>query len=559
MRLIFNELYIFSTEEKAARKIAFIDGINVITSSQKNGTDRGKSVIMRSLYHTLGADARFDAKWNVKDKIFILKFSIDSTQYFMYRAADMFKFFDANKKLLFATTSRHELATQLSKYTNFSVELPNRDNKLEVTSPAFNYLLFFLDQDHYDNTKFSSFSNLGQYQDYKENVLYYHLGVYDPNYFEFIRQKEQLSDKKSSKEKRNSLLSEMKDDIQQKIGGRSFAANLEILNSEISLHRNKYTDLLTSLNKCADKLCTLRNQQIEAETSLSELSKMSQKTEKEIVRLREHRCPECNSILQETLMLQSKRYNLIEDIVLLKNSLQHTLLDIERKISDQEKRYTALSAELAILEEKMKINTIQVKDFLKYKGFCEIRDSIIIEQVQLNDDISKIKALLAGVQKRLLQYRDKKASVNQQYCALLTSARTKFGLNEIDPDSFKSITKNFSASGSNKPIATVVWYLTLIKLRKEFNPYAIDFPVVFDSPNNTETDDIKRHQLLQYILDELDPSGQLILSSIGFEIDSFKSQTPINLITLKNQKYQLLRKSTFDRYYPLLCELCDAE
>lgn len=559
MRLIFNELYIFSTEEKAARKITFIDGINVITSSQKDGTDRGKSVIMRSLYHTLGADARFDAKWNVKDKIFILKFSIDSTQYFMYRAADMFKFFDANKKLLFATTSRHELAIQLSKYTNFSVELPNRDNKLEVTPPAFNYLLFFLDQDHYDNTKFSSFSNLGQYQDYKEYVLYYHLGVYDSNYFESVRQKEQLSDKKTSKEKRNLLLSEMKDDIQQKIGGRSFPENLEILNSEIALHRDKYTDLLTSLNKCADKLSALRNQQIEAETSLSELSKMSQKTEKEIVRLRDHRCPECNSILQETLMLQSKRYNLIEDIVLLKNSLQHTLLDIQKQISDQEKRYTALLAELAILEEKMKINTIQVKDILRYKGFCEIRDSIIIEQVQLNDDISEIKAFLADVQKRLRQYRDKKFSVNQQYYALLTSARTKFGLNEIDPDSFKSITKNFSASGSNKPIATVVWYLTLIRLRKEFNPYAIDFPVVFDSPNNAETDDIKRHHLLQYILDELDSSGQLILSSIGFEVDSFKSQTPINLITLKNKKYQLLNKSTFNRYYLLLCELCDAE
>lgn len=54
MRLHFNELYLFSTQEKVAQKIEFIDGINVITSNQTDGTDRGKSVVMRSPYHTWG-------------------------------------------------------------------------------------------------------------------------------------------------------------------------------------------------------------------------------------------------------------------------------------------------------------------------------------------------------------------------------------------------------------------------------------------------------------------------------------------------------------------------
>lgn len=71
------------------------------------------------------------------------------------------------------------------------------------------------------------------------------------------------------------------------------------------------------------------------------------------------------------------------------------------------------------------------------------------------------------------------------------SIRTRFGLNEINPDSFKSITINFMASGSNKPIATVMWYLTLLKLRNCFNNDALSLPIVFDSPNNAETDDTK--------------------------------------------------------------------
>lgn len=58
MRLIFDELYLFDPSEKLAKKIEFCDGINIITSSQEDGNDRGKSVIMRSLYHSLGAEAR---------------------------------------------------------------------------------------------------------------------------------------------------------------------------------------------------------------------------------------------------------------------------------------------------------------------------------------------------------------------------------------------------------------------------------------------------------------------------------------------------------------------
>lgn len=95
-------------------------------------------------------------------------------------------------------------------------------------------------------------------------------------------------------------------------------------------------------------------------------------------------------------------------------------------------------------------------------------------------------------------------------------------------------------------------------MRKQFNPAAIDFPVVFDSPNNAETDDVKRHDLLQYILDQSGDEGQLILSSIGFEADKFKTFNPVNVITLNNEKYHLLNESTYEKYYALLNELCDA-
>lgn len=446
MRLVFNELYLFSTQEKEACKIKFDDGINVITSSQIDGTDRGKSVIMRSLYHALGADALFDDKWDAKNKVYILKFTINSTPYFIYRTADLFKMFDGNKMLLFSTISRHDLSSQLFPYTNFAVQLPSRNNqKLEITPPVFNYVLFFLDQDHYDGTKFTSFDRLGQYTNFKEYVLYYHLGAYDERYFELVRKKEQYVDEQNIAGKRAALLFEMQNDIEKKMGGSIFSGSIESLHAEMELCRTEYTNVLEKLNKSKEKILLLRNNQIESENAINELDLFSKQTEKELKILRGHRCPECNSFIQDTVSLQSKRYNLTEDVVSVRNMLQTALLEIANEIVKEEQKYTELLGEMRMYEERLKVNSGEIGDVLRLRGLGEIKDNLIIERQQLADTLAQINQALQDIKKKLRNYDDKKKSINEKYYSLLMSARTKFGLHDIKPDSFCSITKNFSA------------------------------------------------------------------------------------------------------------------
>ena len=113
MKMVFKELYLYSPHEKVAKRIVFADGINIITSSQVDGNEKGKSVILRSLYHALGAESLFAAKWDTKNKIFILKFAIDSVEFYIYRSSDLYKLFDSEKKLLFVATKSRELAEKL--------------------------------------------------------------------------------------------------------------------------------------------------------------------------------------------------------------------------------------------------------------------------------------------------------------------------------------------------------------------------------------------------------------------------------------------------------------
>lgn len=557
MRLVFKELYIFAPSEKKAKKVEFTDGINVITSSQEDGTDRGKSVIMRSLYHTMGAEACFEKNWASRDKVYVLKVDIAGEEYYMYRSADLFKFFDAEKKVLFTSVSSRELSENLSKYTNFAVQLPNRSEKLEITPPAYNYLPFYLDQDHYDGNNYSSFNRLGQYASFRENVLFYHLGAYNQEYFELVRSKDEIKERQVGNESQLEILKAMLDELDRKLAGTSISSSYEALKKDVAMYQKEYSSVLDKLSKSKKKLIALRNHLYETEQMLKEIESVSKESEKKIKKLRGHRCPECGSELTDTIHLKSKQYNLIEDAVLIKNDLQISLLEHQHQIEKEESVYIELLEQMALYEEKLKINNAQVDDVLKHKGLSELRDEVVTELTDIIEKIEDDEDELKKIATQIKTYGEKKKKIEELYYEYMMAARTCFGLNELSPDCFKKLTNSVNASGSNKNIATIVWYITILELRKLFNGNAIEFPVVFDSLNNVETDNEKKFGLVQYVADKCG-DGQLILSLLGFNKEDIKTDKQINVITLTNEKYKLLDLESYELYQEFLEELCDA-
>lgn len=339
MRLIFRELFIFSPSEKKAKKVEFTDGINIITSSQEDGTDRGKSVIMRSLYHTMGAEGCFEKNWEGKDKVYVLKIDIDGIGYYIYRSAELFKFFSEDKEVLFTSVSSRELSEKLKSYTNFAVQLPNRSEKLEVTPPAYNYLPFYIDQDHYEGNNYAAFKNLGQYVGFRENVLFYHLGVYNEEYFELVHSRDEIKEKKAQSESQLEIFKAMIEGLDKKLAGVSVSSSYEALRKDVAIYQKEYAEVLDKLSKSKKKLIDLRNHLYETEQMLKEIEDVSKESEKKIKKLRKHICPECGTELADTIQLKSKNYNLIEDAILIKNDLQISLLEYQRQIEKEEKMY----------------------------------------------------------------------------------------------------------------------------------------------------------------------------------------------------------------------------
>lgn len=560
MKMIFNTLYVFSPREKMAKTVSFSEGVNVVTSSQADGTDRGKTVLLRSLYHALGADAYFDSKWKAEPKIYILQFSIDDHVYFIFRSGNLFKLFNEQKERISSVIHASDLAAELEKITGFAMKLPNRnENTLEITPPVYNYLPFYIDQDHYDGSKFSSFENLGQYSNYKEAVLFSHFGVYDEIFFDLVKQKELIGSDINKLNDRMRVLHAVQEDIIAKIGTGAYSGNIDALKRELKQHQREYSEIVDKLNKCKSKLFELRDKSYELTRLISEVNKSERTNDVEIQQLRKHRCPECNSIITDTVRLKSKRFNFAEDIVIVRTEIETSLLDINQSIQTEEARYADLLTTMRLFEERVKMNSTEINDIVRYKGLCEIRDSVITERTEVQDNIDEKENTLKEIEKELKKYAVKKKKATGRYISILTQERTAFCIEEITIESIKKLSSVFIGSGSNKNISTIIWHMAIIQVRNEFNKDAIRFPFVIDSPNNVETDDEKKFKVIQYILDHASISPQMIISAIGFVPEDYSlDDKSINIIYLSNEKWHLLNEQDYHQNYNLLKELSEA-
>ena len=198
-----NNLSIISEQTKKAKYCTFEKGINVVTSDsvKSEGNFVGKSSLLRSIFHTLGADARFSDMWEKEGKyIYILEFCVDDVRYTMLRFDSLFKLFDRNNKLLFMVSNRDQLALKFKDIFGFNVYLMNHAKKYVLAAPAINYLLNFIDQTEIKCCSFSSFQNLNAYSDWYSDAINALVGVKNDS---FNKLKKELNEKQTELKEKN--------------------------------------------------------------------------------------------------------------------------------------------------------------------------------------------------------------------------------------------------------------------------------------------------------------------------------------------------------------------
>lgn len=192
-------------------------------------------------------------------------------------------------------------------------------------------------------------------------------------------------------------------------------------------------------------------------------------------------------------------------------------------------------------------------------GLNELYNSLNLELFNESQLQGELNERLEIIEEELKKVSEIKADINRKYYEMIDRQVVKFGLNELEETQYKAINRVFCASGSNKPISTVIWYFILNDIKMLFNKKSLKLPMVLDSPKNAEMDYDKEQALIEYILDNSLNYTQLIFSSIGFERRKFEFEGEIKIIELKNDKYQLLDSETFTKYEDVLENVLNAQ
>lgn len=138
---------------------------------------------------------------------------------------------------------------------------------------------------------------------------------------------------------------------------------------ELKQHQREYSEIVDKLNKCKAKLFELRDKAYELTRLISEVNRSERTNDVEIQQLRKHRCPECNSIITDTVRLKSKRFNFAEDIVIVRTEIETSLLDINESIQTEEARYADLLTTMHSFEERV-LPFCAPNNFLQQCAFC---------------------------------------------------------------------------------------------------------------------------------------------------------------------------------------------
>ena len=144
--MYFKDILIADIDKHTARFAEFQQGLNVVTSADNHV---GKSSLVKSLYHALGAEVKFDNTWSKSTKVTAVRVVVNDQEYRFVRFARRFAIFQGNILVFMTDSVTKGLAPKLEEIFDFSIYLAEKGDtkKIIQAPPAFTFMPYYIDQD----------------------------------------------------------------------------------------------------------------------------------------------------------------------------------------------------------------------------------------------------------------------------------------------------------------------------------------------------------------------------------------------------------------------------
>ncbi|MFT5509185.1 MAG: energy-coupling factor transporter ATP-binding protein EcfA2 [Hyphomicrobiaceae bacterium] len=524
--LVFKEVSILSKVEKAAIKVSFDPRLNLLTGEN----DVGKSTLIKSLYHALGADIPRlqNTRWKKAKPIYCLTFTIGGAEYTVVRDEKYFGVFDAAKTLIGRFTGiggEAGIAQFINSRLGFRVELEKKeDSQLGAAGPAFYFLPFYVDQDEGWTSSWASFLGLAQFKTYRKNMIEYHLGVRPQSYYDALKIELGLKAQLAEKERERNTLTAVRESYHKRKSARQVDLDPSAFKDDIEELVDRYNAVHSELQTVVHELKEARSsrhgldneiailkraiRELDADYSLAESPDTSDPID----------CPTCGSEIANSI---TERFGILDDIDYCNGLIDQRTkkrMDVQREIEDIEARYEQINNDLSGVDELLQRNrqNVTFAELVSSEGIKELLISIsedikdlVAEETVINESITRLAPDLK------LDAKNKK-SIVETYQKRMKEFLDLLNVHVLELSDYKKLDQQIksNASGSDLPRSLLAQYMAFLHTMKAHNEFVL-CPMVMDSPLQQEQDDTNVDAIFNFIFSKILPTQQLILATLS--------------------------------------------
>ena len=564
--LVFKELWILSKAEKAGVNLSLGPNVNLLIG--ENGeNDVGKSTLIKSFYHCLGADTpQLNNKtWKRANPIYCVKFEIAGQTYHVLRDEKYFGVFDADKTLI----SRHVNiggANGIAKFMNnllgFDIELERQaDGKLGTAGPAFYFLPFYVDQDEGWSTSWSSFVGLKQFSSYRRLMLDYHLGVRPQSYYDAKKREIELQEQLNDIQSERLSMQAARNSVEKRKVRTQVDLDPVAFREELEAVVDQYNVIYAQQQVVLSRLKDIRNQRNAVDTELDVLRRAIGELEADYKYSESSDtpdvvgCPTCGTEFCNSFV---ERFGILDDI-----DHCHALMDqrlkkrneITAQLQQIENEYKEVSAQLQKVEATLARTkeNVTLSELIASEGMKEMISTLNMDIQGMLDREAGINIQLTENADGLKIDSDRKKEIVTWYKARMKEYLNALNVSVLSEDDYNSLEKQIkhNALGSDLPRALLAQYFAFLSTMEQFSSFIL-CPMLIDSPFQQEQDSDNRQAIMNFIISKKIKDQQVVVATIS--VDEFSDNPKIKDAKLHKFKNKLAVLNK-DSYQAVLSEI----
>ena len=532
--MYFKSILIADIVSHKARFQQFQKGLNVITSTNNHV---GKSSLLKSLYHTLGANVKYDSVWNVNNKLFVLDFCVDNIDYRIVRQIKSFAVFKGEELILVTSKVMSELAPLLEKIFHFGIYLDSKkDGRVTLAPPVFTFLPYYIDQDNGWSELYGSFQNQEQYKKHdRMKSLYYHLSIYTKSAVELMAQRDKLQEELDTLKTDATKLLDIIEALTDEIQGIVPADDVAQFDKNIQISKNKIRTLVKQIGEKRNRIQELEisleqhEHQLQVITEYHTIAKTAQSNQEIFT----HSCPRCGYLYDDEIYnrVHANYLNVSDSYV--KTYIGQVIISIRDDLQKEKQQYITLTKKLNNLETAYSNKEDEFDLYIRHRGISESVVKLNTRLGKNQKEQSDSRKALKDIAKELKSFPSKK-EVESKYIEFTRLNIIKLGAWNAAYDGTIKLLSPIKAQGTLENKIILSQFVGLFQTMEYFKTQTIRLPFVVDSPRGKEASQESSKEILSMIAG-ISMLPQVILATIDFNDykdslgDSAKNATVITL------------------------------